>query len=158
MLVLIDSGTWNSVNKSDVNTLWHVQDCAWFSVVAASVSLFQITTHKSSKMSVTGLILKTITLKNIHKSSRQHYSLNSERDSQTDSFQMLTFHTAAAGLQDPGVHVCLGMGEKLVPSQVRVVRGGDEVVTQRLIHVLIHLVVQRVENVARRTAHETCKT
>lgn len=71
---------------------------------------------------------------------------------------MLTFHAAAAGLQHPGIHVSLGVREKLVSGQVRVVGGGDEVVGQRLIHVLIHVVVQRVEDVTRWTAHETCKT
>lgn len=71
---------------------------------------------------------------------------------------MPTLYAAAAGLQDPGIHVGLGMGEELVTSQVRVMRGSDEVVAQRLIHVLIHLMVQRVENVTCWTAHETCKT
>lgn len=71
---------------------------------------------------------------------------------------MLTLHAAAARLEHPGVHVGLGVGEKLVSSQICVVRGSDEVVTQRLLHVLIHLMVQRVENVTRWTAHETCKT
>lgn len=71
---------------------------------------------------------------------------------------MLTFYAAAAGLQHPGIHVSLGVGEELVSGQVRVVRGGDEVVAQRLLHVLIHLVVQRVENVTCWTAHETCET
>lgn len=70
----------------------------------------------------------------------------------------LTFYTAAARLQHPGIHVCLGVGEQLVSSQVCVMRRGNEVVTQRLLHVLIHLIVQRVENVTRWTAHETCKT
>lgn len=70
----------------------------------------------------------------------------------------LTFHAAATRLQHPGVHVSLGVGQELVSSQVCVMGGCDEVVAQRLIHVLIHLVVQRVENVACRTAHETCKT
>ena len=71
---------------------------------------------------------------------------------------MLTLHTSAARLQHPGIHVSLGVGEKLVSSQICVVRGGDKVVTQRLLHVLIHLMMQRVENVTRWTAHETCKT
>lgn len=66
---------------------------------------------------------------------------------------MLTLHTAAARLQHPGIHVCLGVGQELVSSQVRVMRRGDEVVGKRLVHVLIHLVVQRVENVTRWTAH-----
>lgn len=35
--------------------------------------------------------------------------------------------------------------------------GSNEVVTQRLLHVLIHLVVQRVENITCGTAHEACK-
>lgn len=67
----------------------------------------------------------------------------------------LTFYTAAARLQHPGVHVGFGVGEQLVSSQVCVMRGGDEVVTQRLLHVLIYLVVQRVENVTCGAAHET---
>lgn len=71
---------------------------------------------------------------------------------------MLTFYTATARLQHPGIHVCLGVGEELVSSQVCVMRGGDEVVTQRLLHVLIHLIVQRVEDVTRRTAHEAGET
>lgn len=70
----------------------------------------------------------------------------------------LTLHAAAAGLQHPGVHVGLGVGQELVSGQVRVVRGGDEVVAKRLVHVLVHLVVQRVENVTRWTSHETCET
>lgn len=71
---------------------------------------------------------------------------------------MLTFYAATAGLQHPGVHVCLGVGEELVSSQVCVMRGGNEVATQRLLHVLIHLIVQRVEDVTRRTAHEAGET
>lgn len=71
---------------------------------------------------------------------------------------MLTFYTAAAGLQHPGVHVGLGVGEELVSGQVRVVRRGDEVVAQGLLHVLIHLVVQRVEDVTRWAAHEIRET
>lgn len=71
---------------------------------------------------------------------------------------MLTFYTAAAGLQHPGVHVGLGVGEELVAGQVRVVRRGDEVVAQGLLHVLIHLVVQRVEDVTRWAAHEIRET
>lgn len=73
-------------------------------------------------------------------------------------FCVLTFYAATAGLQHPGVHVCLGVGEELVSSQVCVMRGGDEVVTQRLLHILIHLIVQRVEDVTRRTAHEAGET
>jgi len=71
---------------------------------------------------------------------------------------MPTLHAAAAGLQHPGVHVGLGVREKLVSGQVCVMRRGDEVVRERLLHVLIHLMVQRVENVTCWTAHETCKT
>lgn len=70
----------------------------------------------------------------------------------------LTLHAAAAGLQHPGVHVGLWVGQQLVSSQVRVVRGGDEVVAKRLVHVLVHLVVQRVENVTGRASHETRET
>lgn len=70
----------------------------------------------------------------------------------------LTLHAAAAGLQHPGVHVGLGVGQELVSGQVRVVGGGDEVVAKRLVHVLVHLVVQRVENVTRWASHETCET
>lgn len=70
----------------------------------------------------------------------------------------LTFDAATAGLENPGVHVGLGVRQQLVPGQVRVVRGGDEIVAQGLIHVLVHVVVQRVENIARWTAHEACKT
>lgn len=71
---------------------------------------------------------------------------------------MLTFYTAAARLQHPGVHVSLGVGEELVPSQVGVMRRSNEVVTERLLHVLIYLMVQRVEDITRRAAHETCET
>lgn len=71
---------------------------------------------------------------------------------------MCTFHAAAARLQHPGVHVRFGVGEKLVSSQVGVMRGGNEVVTQRLVHVLIDLMVQRVENVTGWAAHETGET
>lgn len=66
---------------------------------------------------------------------------------------VLTLHATAAGLQHPGVHVGLGVGQELVSGQVRVVRGGNEVVAKRLVHVLVHLVVQRVENVTRRAPH-----
>lgn len=70
----------------------------------------------------------------------------------------LTLDTSAARLQHPGVHVGLGVGQQLVSSQVGVVRRGDEVVGQRLVHVLVNLMVQRVENVTGGTAHETSET
>lgn len=73
-------------------------------------------------------------------------------------FSKPTFHTAAARLQHPGVHVGLGVGEQLVSSQVRVVGRGDEVAAQGLLHVLVHLVVQRIEDVARWAAHEICES
>ena len=66
---------------------------------------------------------------------------------------LLTLHTAAAGLQHPGVHVHPGLGHQLVPHQVGVVGRGDEVVAERLLHVLQHAVVLRVEDVPRRAAH-----
>lgn len=74
------------------------------------------------------------------------------------SRRLLTFYTAAARLQHPGVHVGLGVGEELVSGQVGVVGRSDEIIAQRLLHVLIYLMVQRVKNVTRRAAHETCKT
>lgn len=75
-----------------------------------------------------------------------------------DATPHTTFHTAAAGLQHPGVHVHPGLGHELVAHQVGVVRGGDEVVAQWLGHVLVHGVVFWVENVPGRTAHVVCKT
>lgn len=69
-----------------------------------------------------------------------------------------TFDTAAAGLQHPGVHVSLGVGEELVSGQVSVVGRGDEVTTQGLLHVLVHLIVQGVEDVACWAAHEICES
>lgn len=60
---------------------------------------------------------------------------------------VLTLHTAAAGLQDPGIHVHPRLGHELVTHEVGVVGRGDEVVTQRLRHVLMHAVVLRVEDV-----------
>lgn len=71
---------------------------------------------------------------------------------------MLTFHTAAAGLQHPGIHVHPGLRHQLVAHQVGVVRGGDEVVAQRLGHVLVHVVVLWVEDVPSWAAHVICKT
>jgi len=69
-----------------------------------------------------------------------------------DHVSALTFDAATAGLQHPGVHVHPGLGHQLVAHQVGVVRGGDEVVAQRLVHVLVHFVVLGVEDVARRAA------
>lgn len=72
----------------------------------------------------------------------------------------LTFHASASGLQDPGVHVHSGLGHQLVSHEVGVMRRGDEVVTQRASHVLVDLVVFRVEDVPSRAAHvrgEPCK-
>lgn len=63
---------------------------------------------------------------------------------------MLTLHTAAAGLQNPGIHVYPRLGHELVTHEVGVVGRGDEVVTQRLCHVLVHSVVLRVEDVTGR--------
>lgn len=65
----------------------------------------------------------------------------------------LTLHTAAAGLQDPSIHVRLGVGQQLISSQVGVVGRGYEIVTQRLIHVLIDLVVLRVEHITDWAPH-----
>ena len=65
----------------------------------------------------------------------------------------LTFHAAAARLQHPGVHVHPGLGHELVPHQVGVVGGGDEVVAEGPVHVLVHLVVLGTEDVPRRAAH-----
>lgn len=69
-----------------------------------------------------------------------------------------TFHAAAAGLQHPGVHVEAGLGHELVPHQVGVVGRGDEVVAERLRHVLGHHVVLWVEDVPRRAAHVAGET
>lgn len=63
---------------------------------------------------------------------------------------MLTLHTAAAGLQDPGIHVCPRLGRELVAREVGVVRRGDEVMAQRLGHILVHAAVLRVEDVTGR--------
>lgn len=65
----------------------------------------------------------------------------------------LTLHTAAAGLQDPSIHVCLGVGQQLISSQVGVVGRGYEIVTQRLIHVLVDLIVLRVEHITDWAPH-----
>lgn len=71
----------------------------------------------------------------------------------------LTLHAAAAGLQDPGVHIRPRLGHELVAHEVGVVRRGDEVVAQRPCHVLVHAVVLRVEDVtsgAPRVVGEAC--
>lgn len=73
-------------------------------------------------------------------------------------FSKPTFDTAAARLQHPGVHVSLGVGQQLVSSQVRVVGRCNEVVAQGLLHVLVHLIVQRIEDVACWAAHEICES
>lgn len=73
-------------------------------------------------------------------------------------FCRLTFHTATACLKNIGVHFHSGLREQLVSCQVGVVRGGNEVVIQRLRHVLVHLIVLRVEDVTCRTPHEVGKT
>ncbi len=70
----------------------------------------------------------------------------------------LTFYTATAGLQHPGIHVHPGLWHQLVTHQVGVVWGGDEVVAQWLAHVLVHIVVLWVEDVPRWAAHVICKT
>lgn len=70
----------------------------------------------------------------------------------------LTFHTTAASLENIGVHFHPGLRQKLISCQVGVVRGGNEVIIQRLRHVLGHLGVLGVENVPCRTAQEVCKT
>ncbi len=67
----------------------------------------------------------------------------------------LTLHTAAAGLQDPSIHVRLGVGQQLISSQVGVVGRGYEIVTKRLIHVLIDLVVLRIEHITDWAPHVT---
>lgn len=74
------------------------------------------------------------------------------------STAMLTFDTAAAGLQHPGVHIHPRLWHQLVTHQVGVVRGSDEIVAQRLVHVLVHVVVFWVENVPRWAAHIIRKT
>ena len=65
-----------------------------------------------------------------------------------------TFHTATALLQHPRVHVHFGLRQELVPGQVCVVGGGNVVVAQWLIHVLVHFMMQGVKDVTSRTTHE----
>ena len=72
--------------------------------------------------------------------------------------QALTFHTATASLENIGVHFHSRLRQQLVSGQVGVVRRGNEVVTQRLGHVLVHLIVLRVEDVACGTPHVVGKT
>lgn len=72
----------------------------------------------------------------------------------------LTLHAAAAGLQDPGVHVHSRLGHELVAHEVGVVGRGDEIVAERPRHVLVHAVVLRVEDVtsrAPRVVGEACR-
>ena len=64
-----------------------------------------------------------------------------------------TLHTATASLEDVGVHVHPGLGQKLVSCQVGVVGRGDVVVAQGLGHVLVHRVVLWVEDVSCWTPH-----
>lgn len=64
-----------------------------------------------------------------------------------------TFNTATAGLEHPGVHVHPGLRHQLVSHQVGVVRRGNKVAAQWPIHVLVHTVVVRVENVPSWAAH-----
>lgn len=75
-----------------------------------------------------------------------------------NSAERLTFHTATACLENIGVHFHSRLREQLVSCQVGVVWGGNEVVTQRLCHVLVHLIVLRVEDITCRTPHEVGKT
>lgn len=70
----------------------------------------------------------------------------------------LTLHTATASLENIGVHFDSRLRQQLVSCQVGVVRCGDEVVTQRLRHVLVHLVVIRVEDITCRTSHVVGET
>lgn len=72
--------------------------------------------------------------------------------------RVLTLHTATACLKNIGIHFHSRLGKQLVSCQVSVVRGGDEVVSQRLSHVLVHLIVLGVEDVASRTPHEVGET
>jgi len=72
--------------------------------------------------------------------------------------QVLTLHTATACLQNIGVHFHTGLREQLVSCQVRVVRGGNEVVTERLRHVLVDLIVLMVEDITCRTSHVVGET
>lgn len=72
--------------------------------------------------------------------------------------QALTLHTATACLQNVGVHFHSRLREQLVSCQVGVVRRGDEVIIQRQRHVLVHLVVLRVEDITCGTPHEVGET
>lgn len=46
----------------------------------------------------------------------------------------------------PDVSLCAAGPFQLILHEVGVVRGGDEVVVERLLHVLVHLCVLRIEN------------
>ena len=70
----------------------------------------------------------------------------------------LTLHTATTSLDNIGIHFHSRLRQQLVSSQVGVVRCGNEVVTQRLRHVLVHLVVFRVEDITCRTSHVVGET
>lgn len=71
--------------------------------------------------------------------------------------QAFTLHTATAGLQNIGIHFHSRLREQLVSCQVGVVWGGNEVVIQRLRHVLVHLIVLRIKYITCRAPHEVCK-
>lgn len=61
-----------------------------------------------------------------------------------------TLHAAAAGLQHAGVHARPRLRRELVAREVGVVGRADEVVAERPRHVLVHVVVARVEDVPGR--------
>lgn len=70
-----------------------------------------------------------------------------------------TLHAAAAGLQHAGVHARPRLRRELVAREVGVVGRADEVVAERPRHVLVHVVVARVEDVpgrAPRVVREAC--
>lgn len=80
------------------------------------------------------------------------------REAEPPLVQALTLHTATACLENVGVHFHSGLRQQLVSRQVGVVWRGNEVVTQRLCHVLVHLIVLGVEDIRCGTAHVVGKT
>lgn len=72
--------------------------------------------------------------------------------------QTLTLHTATACLQNISIHFHPWLRKQLVSSQVCVVRRSNKVITERLCHILVDLVVLRVENITSRTSHVVGET
>lgn len=94
-----------------------------------------------------------------HSESSGLYCMWAEvKEAEVPVLQALTLHTATASLENIGIHFHSRLRQQLVACQIGVVWRSNKVVTQRLRHVLVHLVVLRVEDVSCRTSHEVGKS